>query len=131
MQNGKCVFNHAAVERPSRHDRTHNDILRRCVCRGGLAEPVRRALVLGRVPAPQPGRRDAGEPRNAPSAHLQGYLSREALPPAEFLAVWRAYIAQVLRGGRLVRTVVVGATAGTLTSPSSSSDGRTVRARQL
>ncbi|WP_447035703.1 NAD(P)/FAD-dependent oxidoreductase [Streptomyces sp. DSM 118878] len=67
---------------------------------GGGAAGLSAALVLGR------SRRrvlvvDAGEPRNAPAAHMQGYLSRDGMPPAEFLAEGRAelqrYGAEVLR----------------------------------
>ncbi|MEU5951933.1 NAD(P)/FAD-dependent oxidoreductase [Streptomyces sp. NPDC047525] len=55
---------------------------------GGGAAGLSAGLVLGR------SRRrvlivDAGEPRNAPAAHMQGYLSRDGMPPAEFLAVGR------------------------------------------
>jgi thioredoxin reductase len=32
---------------------------------------------------------DAGAPRNAPAAHLQGYLSRDGMPPADLLAAGR------------------------------------------
>ncbi|GGZ27893.1 NAD(P)/FAD-dependent oxidoreductase [Streptomyces poonensis] len=94
---------------------------------GGGAAGLSAALVLGRA-----RRRtlvvDAGEPRNAPAAHMQGYLSRDGMPPAEFLAVGREEIARY--GVELVRdravdvrrerdfTVVL---AG----------GRTVRARRL
>lgn len=39
---------------------------------------------------------DAGSPRNGPAAHLQGYLSRDGLPPAELLRVGRD---EVLRYG--------------------------------
>ncbi|WP_425861911.1 NAD(P)/FAD-dependent oxidoreductase [Arthrobacter sp. TWP1-1] len=35
---------------------------------------------------------DAGEPRNAPAAHLHGFLSRDGLPPAELLALGRAEV---------------------------------------
>ncbi|MER6133106.1 NAD(P)/FAD-dependent oxidoreductase [Streptomyces sp. NPDC001815] len=60
---------------------------------GGGAAGLSAALVLGRA------RRsvlviDAGEPRNAPAAHIQGYLSRDGMPPAEFLAVGREEIAR-------------------------------------
>ena len=41
--------------------------------------------------APAPGI-DGGEPRNAPAAHMQGFLSRAGMPPAEFLAVGRSEI---------------------------------------
>jgi thioredoxin reductase len=55
---------------------------------GGGAAGLSAALVLGR------SRRsvlvvDAGEPRNAPAAHMQGYLTRDGMPPAQFLAAGR------------------------------------------
>ncbi|MFF1380289.1 NAD(P)/FAD-dependent oxidoreductase [Streptomyces sp. NPDC058308] len=55
---------------------------------GGGTAGLSAALVLGR------SRRsvlvvDAGEPRNAPAAHMQGYLSRDGMPPADFLAEGR------------------------------------------
>jgi thioredoxin reductase len=94
---------------------------------GGGAAGLSAALVLGRA------RHhtlvvDAGEPRNAPAAHLQGYLSRDGMPPAEFLAVGREEIARY--GVELVRDRVV--------EVDKSEDfaevlagGRTVRARRL
>ena len=59
---------------------------------GGGAAGLSAALVLGRA------RRkvavvDAGSPRNAPAAHMQGYLSRDGMPPAELLAAGRAEVA--------------------------------------
>ena len=58
---------------------------------GGGAAGLSAALVLGRA-----RRRvaviDAGEPRNAPAAHMQGFLSRDGMSPAELLAVARAEI---------------------------------------
>jgi thioredoxin reductase len=55
---------------------------------GGGAAGLSAALVLGRA-----RRRvavvDGGEPRNAPAAHMQGYLSRDGLPPAELLRLGR------------------------------------------
>jgi thioredoxin reductase len=33
---------------------------------------------------------DAGEPRNAPAAHMHGFLSRVGMPPAELLRLGRA-----------------------------------------
>ncbi len=55
---------------------------------GGGAAGLSAALVLGRA-----RRRvavvDAGAPRNAPAAHMQGYLSRDGMPPAELLAAGR------------------------------------------
>ncbi|MFF7760069.1 NAD(P)/FAD-dependent oxidoreductase [Streptomyces griseorubiginosus] len=58
---------------------------------GGGAAGLSAALVLGR------SRRrtlvvDAGEPRNAPAAHMQGFLTRDGMPPAEFLAIGRKEI---------------------------------------
>ncbi|GAA3487087.1 NAD(P)/FAD-dependent oxidoreductase [Streptomyces cremeus] len=70
---------------------------------GGGAGGMAAALVLGRV------RRsvlvvDAGEPRNAPAAHMQGYPSRDGMPPGEFLAVVRAEVAGY--GGEVLRDTV-------------------------
>lgn len=88
---------------------------------GGGAAGLNAALVLGRA-----RRRvavvDGGAPRNAPAAHMQGFLSRDGMPPGELLAVGRAEVAgygveviedQVVRidhgffvrlaGGRLLR----------------------------
>ena len=55
---------------------------------GGSAAGLAAALQLGRQ------RRsvivvDAGEPRNAPAAHMHGYLGREGLPPSELAAIGR------------------------------------------
>jgi thioredoxin reductase len=59
---------------------------------GGGAAGLSAALVLGRA-----RRRvaviDAGRPRNAPAAHMQGFLSRDGMPPAELLAAGRAEVA--------------------------------------
>jgi thioredoxin reductase len=55
---------------------------------GGGAAGLSAALVLGRA-----RRRvavvDAGAPRNAPAAHMQGFLSRDGMPPAELLQTAR------------------------------------------
>ncbi|MFC5218159.1 NAD(P)/FAD-dependent oxidoreductase [Streptomyces coerulescens] len=76
---------------------------------GGGAAGLSAALVLGRA-----RRRtlvvDAGEPRNAPAAHMQGYLSRDGMPPAEFLAVGREEIARY--GVELVRDRAVNVERG-------------------
>ncbi|MDX3614589.1 NAD(P)/FAD-dependent oxidoreductase [Streptomyces europaeiscabiei] len=97
---------------------------------GGGAAGLSAALVLGRA-----RRRtlvvDAGEPRNAPAAHMQGFLSRDGMPPAEFLAVGREEIARY--GVALVRGRAVDVTRGddgrsfTVTL----ADGRSPRARRL
>jgi thioredoxin reductase len=58
---------------------------------GGGAAGLSAALVLSRA------RRkvlvvDAGEPRNAPAAHMHGYLSRDGLPPSELLRFGRSEV---------------------------------------
>src|SRR6185436_2132916 len=68
---------------------------------GGSAAGLAAALQLGRQ------RRsviviDAGEPRNAPAAHMHSYLGHEGLPPAELTAIGRdevrSYGGEVLAG---------------------------------
>lgn len=58
---------------------------------GGGAAGLSAALVLGRA-----RRRvavvDAGSPRNAPAAHMHGFLSRDGMPPADLLAAGRAEV---------------------------------------
>ncbi|MEV7973175.1 methyltransferase domain-containing protein [Cellulomonas sp. NPDC089187] len=58
---------------------------------GGGAAGLSGALTLGRA-----RRRvlvvDAGEPRNAPAAHMHAYLGHDGLPPAELLARGRAEV---------------------------------------
>ncbi|WP_169164754.1 bifunctional NAD(P)/FAD-dependent oxidoreductase/class I SAM-dependent methyltransferase [Cellulomonas taurus] len=58
---------------------------------GGGAAGLSGALTLGRA------RRsvlvvDAGEPRNAPAAHMHGFLGHDGLPPADLLARGRAEV---------------------------------------
>ena len=58
------------------------------VVTGGGAAGLSAALVLARA------RRhvavvDAGEPRNGPAQHTQGFLSRDGLPPSELLRLGR------------------------------------------
>ncbi|MBZ9638137.1 NAD(P)/FAD-dependent oxidoreductase [Streptomyces sp. PSKA30] len=94
---------------------------------GGGTAGLSAALVLGRA-----RRRtlvvDAGEPRNAPAAHMQGYLSRDGMPPADFLAIGREEIARY--GVELVRDTAVDVTEGEDFAVELAS-GRTVRARRL
>ncbi|GAA2119715.1 NAD(P)/FAD-dependent oxidoreductase [Nocardioides bigeumensis] len=68
---------------------------------GGGAAGLSAALVLTRA------RRsvaviDAGKPRNAPAGHLQGFLSRDGIPPTELLALGAeevtAYGGELLHG---------------------------------
>jgi len=58
---------------------------------GGGTAGLSAALVLGRA-----RRRvaviDAGQPRNAPAAHMHGFLSRDGMPPAALLSVGRAEV---------------------------------------
>ncbi len=58
---------------------------------GGGAAGLSAALVLARA------RRavlvvDAGTPRNAPAAHMQGFLSRDGMPPADLVTAGRAEV---------------------------------------
>ena len=76
---------------------------------GGGAAGLSAALVLARA-----RRRvmviDASSPRNGPAAHMQGFLSRDGLPPSELLALGReeirAYGGLLCEGtvGRIVNT---------------------------
>lgn len=104
---------------------------------GGGAAGLSAALVLGRA-----RRRtlvvDAGEPRNAPSAHMHGYLSRDGMAPADFLAAGREEIAGY--GVELVRDRAVTASRDANPTPDGRApggftvtlaSGRTVRARHL
>ena len=66
---------------------------------GGGAAGLSAALVLARA-----RRRvvviDAGAPRNAPAAHMQGFLSRDGMPPADLVATGRREVAGY--GGHLL-----------------------------
>jgi len=95
---------------------------------GGGAAGLSAALVLGRARV-RALVIDAAEPRNAPAAHMQGYLSRDGMSPAEFLAVGRAEVAGY--GVELVDDRVVDVAGGEDFTVTLASDGRTVRARRL
>ncbi len=92
---------------------------------GGGAAGLSAALVLGRA-----RRRvaiiDGGEPRNAPAAHMQGFLSRDGMPPADLLAAGReeaiGYGAEFIAGD--VQIIEPGFSI-TL------ADGKTVEARRV
>ncbi|MFD5634909.1 NAD(P)/FAD-dependent oxidoreductase [Streptomyces sp. NPDC127077] len=96
---------------------------------GGGTAGLSAALVLGRA-----RRRtlvvDEGEPRNAPAAHMQGYLTRDGMPPAEFLAEGRreveGYGVEIVRG-RVTDVVRDGAGEFDVTVGS----GETIHARRL
>jgi thioredoxin reductase len=76
---------------------------------GGGAAGLSAALVLGRA-----RRRvavvDAGAPRNAPAAHMQGFLSRDGMSPADLLTVGRAEVTGY--GVELVKDQVIGIEGG-------------------
>ena len=51
---------------------------------------------------------DDGHPRNAPAAHMHGYLSRDGLSPAELTAAGRAEVRSY--GGEIISATVSGVT---------------------
>jgi thioredoxin reductase len=74
---------------------------------GGSAAGLAAALQLGRQ------RRsvvvvDAGEPRNAPAAHMHSYLGHEGLPPAELAAIGRDEVRSY--GGEVIAARAVDVT---------------------
>ncbi len=77
---------------------------------GGGAAGLSAALVLSRA-----RRRvavvDAGEPRNSPAAHMQGFLSRDGMPPQDLLAAGRDEVQGY--GGHLIAGTVAGVVQGT------------------
>lgn len=94
---------------------------------GGGAAGLSAALVLTRA------RRsvlvvDAGSPRNAPAAHMHGFLGSDGLPPAELLAAGRreilGYGAHVVAG--TVTAITPTPTAGGATQFAVVRDGGTV-----
>jgi len=92
---------------------------------GGGAAGLSAALVLGRA-----RRRvaviDAGAPRNAPAAHMQGFLSRDGMPPADLLAKGRQEATSY--GVELLSDQVVGISPGFVVHLASA---RTVTARRI
>jgi thioredoxin reductase len=92
---------------------------------GGGAAGLSAALVLGRA-----RRRvvvvDAGAPRNAPAAHMQGFLSRDGMPPAEFVKLGREEVAGY--GVELVDGVVTHVDPGFVVHLG---NGRTLSARRV
>jgi thioredoxin reductase len=101
---------------------------------GGGAAGLSAALVLARA-----RRRvavvDVGSPRNAPAAHMHGYLGSDGLPPSELLARGRAEVTSY--GGHLVAGTVtrIAPLARTAARPRSFGvtldDGRTLVARRV
>ncbi len=76
---------------------------------GGGAAGLSAALVLTRA-----RRRvlvvDAGSPRNAPAAHMHGFLSRDGLPPAQLLATGREEVTGY--GGSVAADTVTAISSG-------------------
>ncbi|MFF2010728.1 NAD(P)/FAD-dependent oxidoreductase [Streptomyces sp. NPDC058195] len=50
---------------------------------------------------------DAGQPRNAPAAHMHGYLGHDGLPPARLVSTGREEVARY--GGEVVESAVAAA----------------------
>jgi thioredoxin reductase len=77
---------------------------------GGGAAGLSAALVLTRAQ-----RRvaviDAGRPRNAPAAHMHGFLGSDGLPPADLLEAGRREVAGY--GGHLIPGIVTSVTEST------------------
>lgn len=102
-----------------------NDSTYDVVVVGGGAAGLSAALVLGRA------RRqvvvvDAGAPRNAPAAHMQGFLSRDGMPPSELLELGRAEITGY--GVEITDGAVVRVDPGFVVHLA---DGRTLTARRV
>jgi thioredoxin reductase/SAM-dependent methyltransferase len=72
---------------------------------------------------------DAGEPRNAPAAHVHNYLTRDGTPPADLVAAGRAEVQGY--GGELVGDRVVAAARRDGRFVLDLAGGRQVRARRL
>lgn len=95
---------------------------------GGGAAGLSAALVLAR------SRRsvlvlDAGQPRNAPAAHMHNFLSRDGLSPAEFVSVGQA---EVRANGGEINSATVTDVESTSTGFDVTLDtGRTTAARRL
>jgi thioredoxin reductase len=92
---------------------------------GGGAAGLSAALVLGRA-----RRRvavvDGGDPRNAPAAHMHGFLSRDGMPPAALLEEGREEVAAY--GVEIIAGNVVSIEAGFSIALA---DGEALTARRL
>ncbi|MGC1213908.1 MAG: NAD(P)/FAD-dependent oxidoreductase, partial [Micromonospora sp.] len=72
---------------------------------------------------------DAGQPRNAPAAHLHNYLGRDGTPPAQLLADGRAEVTRY--GSEIVTGTVAEVSRDGGRFRVALADGRRVRARRL
>lgn len=95
---------------------------------GGSAAGLAAALQLGRQ------RRsvivvDAGEPRNAPAAHMHSFLGREGQPPSGLVAAGREEVRSY--GGEILEGRVLAVTRDGDRFRASLDDGRTIVARRV
>ncbi|MFB8239689.1 NAD(P)/FAD-dependent oxidoreductase [Kitasatospora purpeofusca] len=122
---------------------THSDVRVRAaeggydvVVVGGGAAGLSAALVLARA-CRRVAVVDAGQPRNAPAAHLRGFLTRDGMPPGELLAAGRAELRGYgvdLLDGRVDRIVPVPVSvpgAGVPVFDVHLAGGRVLRARRV
>lgn len=95
---------------------------------GGGAAGLSAALALGRA-----RRRvvviDAGAPRNAPAAHMQGFISRDGTPPGDLLRAARAEVDRY--GVELVEDQVLDARGDDAGFALTLAGGRAVQARHV
>ncbi|MDG6107725.1 NAD(P)/FAD-dependent oxidoreductase [Dactylosporangium aurantiacum] len=95
---------------------------------GGGAAGLSAALVLARA-----RRRvavvDAGAPRNAPAAHMHGFLGSDGRPPGELLAAGRREVEGY--GGELIAGTVTGLSGDVPSFDVRLADGRRLRARRV
>ncbi len=95
---------------------------------GGGAAALSAALVLARAQA-RVLVIDGGQPRNAPAEHMHGFLSRDGMPPADFLATGRR---EVVGYGGIIRSAQVAmidrAPVGTFTATLDDGSIETARA---
>ncbi|WP_405005347.1 NAD(P)/FAD-dependent oxidoreductase [Kitasatospora purpeofusca] len=99
---------------------------------GGGAAGLSTALVLARA-CRRVAVVDAGQPRNAPAAHMQGFLSRDGMAPAALLESGRAELRGYgvdLLDGRVERIVPVPG-AGAPAFDVHPAGGRALRARRV
>ena len=83
--------------------KTHHDV----IIIGGGAAGLSAGLVLARAQA-DVVLIDAGEPRNAPATEMHGFLSRDGVPPSEFLEMGRQ---EFVGYGGIIRAATVVAVA--------------------
>ena len=82
------------------NEKRHHDV----IIIGGGAAGLSAGLVLTRARA-DVLLIDAGQPRNAPAEHMHGFVSRDGMPPQDFLTVGRSEVTSY--GGRFVTASVV------------------------